>query len=95
MGWNWIALEVTRRRMQTIGIVPTSGNDAAVDALSSSSSNNNKVGSTATGTTTTTTTTTTRKRPIAPKQKMRFKTMKRMEIANKSSLTIQKITTSV
>lgn len=26
-------LEVTRRRMQTIGIVPTSGKDAAVDAL--------------------------------------------------------------
>jgi solute carrier family 25 protein 42 len=26
-------LEVTRRRMQTIGIVPTSGKDAAVDAV--------------------------------------------------------------
>jgi hypothetical protein len=31
-------LEVTRRRMQTIGIVPTSGKDAAVDSLGSTRS---------------------------------------------------------
>ena len=31
-------LEVTRRRMQTIGIVPTSGKDAAVNALGTGAS---------------------------------------------------------
>lgn len=33
-----LALEVTRRRMQTIGIVPTSGQEAAVDAVGKASS---------------------------------------------------------
>mmetsp|Transcript_26901 Transcript_26901/g.62909 ORF Transcript_26901/g.62909 Transcript_26901/m.62909 type:complete len:140 (-) Transcript_26901:886-1305(-) len=33
-------LEVTRRRMQTIGIVPTSGKDAAVDVVGKHSSRN-------------------------------------------------------